>query len=363
MGATCPCNEVHDKRNIKNEKNIESKKEKKEKSQQKKSEINKTDSKKKKEEKNEKKNNELKKTESKKEKEEKSEQKNNESITRKVSKDEIKTKINQPKIEGKIEKNESKEKLVEDLTNKEKMESWKNEKEELNERLNEDKERKENVELSKNEIDPKQSEKVTKKFEIEAKKSENKIQNEIDSKQNEKDIKKSEIENEIVSKNFEIVSKQKDIKSNHYEFNLKFVEEISNEENIYEIKNDEPMFQFVPEKNEIPKEHKPIPFRIVNRVMKSLCKIQSNMYYEVGFFLNFSVSLKFLITNYNLINPNNNIEIEIWNQKKMRINKKDRFIKYIEKPKDISIIEIKQSDEIYNDIEFLNYDLNFINNG
>ena len=68
-------------------------------------------------------------------------------------------------------------------------------------------------------------------------KSENEIQNEIFSKQNEKETKKFEIENqnEILSKNFEIVSKQKDIESNHFEFNLKFVEEISNEENIYEI--------------------------------------------------------------------------------------------------------------------------------
>ena len=148
-----------------------------------------------------------------------------------------------PCNEANDKRKNKKGKLIENLTNKEKMESWKNEKEELNERLNEDEERKEKVELRKNEIDPKQNAKLTKKFGFEAKKSENEIQNEIFSKQNEKETKKFEIENqnEILSKNFEIVSKQKDIESNHFEFNLEFVEEISNEENIYEIKNDEPM--------------------------------------------------------------------------------------------------------------------------
>ena len=33
----------------------------------------------------------------------------------------------------------------------------------------------------------------------------------------------------------------------------------------------------------------------------------------------------------------------------------------MEQPKDISIIEIKESDEIYEDIEFLDYDLNYEN--
>ena len=94
-------------------------------------------------------------------------------------------------------------------------------------------------------------------------------------------------------------------------------------------------------KSEISKDHKSIPPRIANRVMKSLCKIKINNYYEVGFFLNFSASLKFLMTNCHIINPNNNIELEIWDHKKMRLELKDRFTKYIEKPKDISIIEIK----------------------
>ena len=85
-----------------------------------------------------------------------------------------------------------------------------------------------------------------------------------------------------------------------------------------------------------------------------------------GFFLNYSDELKLLLTNYHVINPsleNANIEIEIHNKKVMNLELKNRFCKYIEVPKDIAIIEIKKSDEIYNDIEFLDYDLNYIKNG
>ena len=45
----------------------------------------------------------------------------------------------------------------------------------------------------------------------------------------------------------------------------------------------------------------------------------------------------------------------------MRLNFINRFNKYIERLKDISIIEIKESDEIFKDIKFLDYDLNYQN--
>ena len=83
-------------------------------------------------------------------------------------------------------------------------------------------------------------------------------------------------------------------------------------------------------------------------------------------FLNYSDSLKCLITNYHVINPsaeNRNIEIEIHNKKKMELKINNRYTRYIEKPKDIAMIEIKQSDTIYNDIIFLDYDYNCIQNG
>ena len=41
---------------------------------------------------------------------------------------------------------------------------------------------------------------------------------------------------------------------------------------------------------------------------------------------------------------------------KLKMN--DRIIKYFRIPKDITVIEIKESDEIYKEVEFINYDLN-----
>ena len=111
---------------------------------------------------------------------------------------------------------------------------------------------------------------------------------------------------------------------------------------------------------------KPIPLKIANKVMKSICKITIKIKEEIahgtGFFMKYSDSLKCLITCYHVIYPeleNENIEIEIFNNKKMKLTFDNRYIKYIEKPKDITIIEIKESDDIFEDIEFLSYDKNY----
>jgi len=40
----------------------------------------------------------------------------------------------------------------------------------------------------------------------------------------------------------------------------------------------------------------------------------------------------------------------------MKLKLDNRLTKYLEEEKDIAMIEIKESDEIYNDIEFLDYD-------
>ena len=108
---------------------------------------------------------------------------------------------------------------------------------------------------------------------------------------------------------------------------------------------------------------KPIPVKIVIKVMKAICKIRidtkEGIAHGTGFFMNYSDSLKCLMTNYHVINPNvenENIEIEIHNKKIMKLKFKGRYTKYIEKPKDMALIEIKESDEIYNDIIFLDYD-------
>ena len=115
---------------------------------------------------------------------------------------------------------------------------------------------------------------------------------------------------------------------------------------------------------------KPIPMNIAIKALKSICKImvkiKNKAYYGTGFFMNISNSQKYLITNYHIINPNvinNDIIIEIHNNKKMKLNINNRVIKYFPEPKDITIIEMKNYDDIYNDIEFLYYDTNYIQTG
>ena len=120
---------------------------------------------------------------------------------------------------------------------------------------------------------------------------------------------------------------------------------------------------------EVSTGHKPIPIDIVNTVIKSICKISIKMKNKdikngTGFLMNISNSIKYLITNYHVINPdliNEDIEIEIWNHKIIKLDLNNYNIKYFEKPKDITILQIKNSDEIYKDINFLNYDKNYIN--
>ena len=112
--------------------------------------------------------------------------------------------------------------------------------------------------------------------------------------------------------------------------------------------------------------NKPIPIKLDNEVMKSICKIiikkKGEIIQGTGFFMKNLDTLKYLITNYHVINPHigkENIEIEIWNKKIMKLNLNNRHIKYIERPRDITVIEIKPKDEIYGDIEYLTYDLNY----
>ena len=82
--------------------------------------------------------------------------------------------------------------------------------------------------------------------------------------------------------------------------------------------------------------HKKVPVKISNKVMKSICKItieiKKGIPYGTGFFLNYSNSLKYLITNYHIINPsleNENITVEIHNKEKMKLNFKNRKTKYL----------------------------------
>jgi len=115
---------------------------------------------------------------------------------------------------------------------------------------------------------------------------------------------------------------------------------------------------------------KPIPVNIAYKVTKAVCKItiekNGGKDYGTGFFLNNSDSKKYLMTCYHVINPsleNNKIILEIHNQKKFQLKFHNRFTKYFDKPEDIAIIEIKESDEIYKEVEYLNYDKNFLDGG
>ena len=114
-------------------------------------------------------------------------------------------------------------------------------------------------------------------------------------------------------------------------------------------------------------ESKPISIIITTKVIKSICQItikkKEEIIYGTGFFIKLSESLKYLFTNYLIINPNSinvNIELEKLNKKNMNLILNERHIKYFEKPKDVTVIQIKETDKIYEDIEFLDYDLNYM---
>ena len=111
-------------------------------------------------------------------------------------------------------------------------------------------------------------------------------------------------------------------------------------------------------------DHPPVPLNLFNEINKSICKIKlvTNEGYKfgTGFFMNVFGS-GYLITNYHIIskeiiNKKIEIEIEIHNQIKMKLDKLDfnnRHIKYYPKYRDITIIEIKNTDKIFNFIKFL----------
>ena len=117
--------------------------------------------------------------------------------------------------------------------------------------------------------------------------------------------------------------------------------------------------------------HKQMPLKSTDKVKKAICKIiiineGGKSLYATGFFIRISNALKGLITNYHVLNPNVihlKIVVEIHDQKNMILNITNRYVKYLEKPKDITFIEIKDNDYIYKEIEFLNYDNNYIHNG
>ena len=114
---------------------------------------------------------------------------------------------------------------------------------------------------------------------------------------------------------------------------------------------------------------KPISSETTEKIIKtfkSICKIiikeEGNTICGTGFFMKVSDNLKYLITCHHIINQkmnNKNIELEIWNKKIMKLTFDERF-KYFQEPLDITAIEIKEKDNIYEDVIFLDYDSNNI---
>ena len=109
--------------------------------------------------------------------------------------------------------------------------------------------------------------------------------------------------------------------------------------------------------------HRPIPIDITLKAMKCVCKIGINSergsLYGTGFFMRISDELNYLITAHHIINENRineNITLEIWNKNILNLKSDGRYIKYFPRPIDITAIEILETDNIYKDIEFLDFD-------
>ena len=116
-----------------------------------------------------------------------------------------------------------------------------------------------------------------------------------------------------------------------------------------------------------------IPVKVIYKYSKSICKltIEGNNILGTGFFMclyDKQKKMNCLITNYhvisqNLIDSKKDISIQLENkiQRKIKLDAEKRFIKCFKKPKDITIIEIIDNDDIVNmDILFLSYDLNYL---
>jgi V8-like Glu-specific endopeptidase len=105
--------------------------------------------------------------------------------------------------------------------------------------------------------------------------------------------------------------------------------------------------------------------RISLKILKSICKLNTGKSKATGFFLNSLNQNKYLITNNHVINRDivtlySNVNIEIYDGKcfNLDLNNIQHYIKFYEKPIDITIIKIDDLDEICSFVEFLDIDYN-----
>jgi len=105
-----------------------------------------------------------------------------------------------------------------------------------------------------------------------------------------------------------------------------------------------------------------VPEETIIMLSKSICKIKINKGRKAkfgnGFFMKFDC-FKYLITCYHVIHGAESLDIEIHNKSIITLDIKNYYVKLIEKPKDIAIIEITEYDAFINEIIFLDYDINF----
>ena len=116
---------------------------------------------------------------------------------------------------------------------------------------------------------------------------------------------------------------------------------------------------------------KRIALNTLNNISKSICKIvyeiNEKKFIGTAFFMILNNNQKGIITNYHNIHKDlidKYIEIEIHNNKKINIKLNKEYLNFFE-DLDITIIKLEDSDNIIkniiNDINFLDYDLKYIN--
>ena len=164
----------------------------------------------------------------------------------------------------------------------------------------------------------------------------------------------------IVTKGYNPNIKQNEVNTGNNPIQIIIINGITNKSNRIQTNK----------KDEVKTGNKLVSIDLIVKAQKSICKItfyfNNKRYLGTGFFMKVTDSLKFLITNYHVIAPEfrlKKIQLEIWNKKIINLKLDGCYIKYIEKPRDITAIEIKDLDEINKDIEFLGYDLNYLKDG
>ena len=114
--------------------------------------------------------------------------------------------------------------------------------------------------------------------------------------------------------------------------------------------------------NELYKGHRQIPNKVIKNIEKSICKIicrnKSGHIFGTGFFMEYKQNY-YLLTNYHVISESvEKIDIEIWDENRIELNLKNRYLLFLKKPKDITIIQVNHNE--INNIKYLQYDLNYI---